>query len=326
MKSRTRVAAMMIAISALSLAGLAQSPPMTQQAPESGEPGEDLRTRNALSQSELKRLGEMVDQWSRVEGKSGVSPREARKRTAQMLEVLGVSCEIADAVYRGTGPGDAKPHLYEAACVDGMGYLMSLAGESLSGTSCLSGDELATQVKCALPANADRNGIAAAVLRGKSVTCAVRDVRWLGVDAASLDHVEVACEEAAGYVLRYPRPGHRGEHAVIGCEQAGKSGVFCQLTASSSAPGGGPGSRPALSWFNDALTRHGVSCGTRRARIVGRESIKRRYVVEFECEARPEGLIAFVPAEGDTVNAFETLNCVAAASRGIHCQFLPVAQ
>lgn len=306
--------------------GMAQSPPMAQQVPDAGEPSEDLRTRNAMSQSELKRLAEMVDQWNRVEGKSGVSPREARKRTAQMLGVLGVSCQITDAVYRGTGPGESKPHLYEAACEGGMGYLMSLAGESLSGTSCLSVDEeLAAPVKCALPANVDRNVIATAVLQDKAVACSVRDVKWLGVDAAGLDHVEVACEKETGHVLRYPRPGHRGVLEVVGCEEAGKSGVRCQLTTTASAPGGQPGSRPPLTWFKDALTRHGVSCETKRARIVGRESIKRRYVVEFECEGRPEGLIAFVPAEGDASNAFESMNCVVAANRGIHCQFLAAA-
>lgn len=314
-----------IAISTYAPAGAAQAPPMAQQVPDAGEPTEDLRTRNAMSQSELKRLGEMVDQWNRVEGKSGVSPREARKRTAQMLEVLGVSCELTDAVYRGTGPGESKPHLYEAACKDGMGYLMSLAGGSLSGTSCLSGDELASQVSCALPANSDGNAIAAAVLRGRSVACGVRAVKWLGVDARGLDHVEVACEEAAGYVLRYPRPGHRGELEVLGCEAASQSGVRCQLTPTTSAPGGQSDSRPTLSWFKDALARNGVSCDSKRARIIGRESIKRRYLVEFECEGRPEGLVVYVPAEGDTANPFESMSCVAAANRGIHCQFLSAA-
>jgi hypothetical protein len=181
-------------------------------------------------------------------------------------------------------------------------------------------------VQCALPANADGKALAAAMLRGRSVPCSVRDFKWLGVDAANRDHVEVACDAAAGYVLRYPRPGQSGELEVLGCEEAGKSGVRCQLTSPGSAPGGETDSRPTLAWFKDALARNGVSCATKRARIIGRESIKRRYVVEFECEGQPEGLIAFVPAAGDTTNTFESLNCVAAASRGVHCQFLSVAQ
>jgi hypothetical protein len=319
-----RILIVAIAFTALSSIAGAQLPPMTR-APDRSEPAEDLRTRNAMSQSELKRLGEMVDQWNRIEGKTGVSPREARKRAGQMLEVLQVSCELTDAAYRGTAPGATQAHLYEAACADGMGYLMRLAGDSLSGTSCLSGDELAPQVHCVLPANLDAKALVAAVLRGKSIPCGVSDVKWLGVDAGNRDHVEVACGAAPGRVLRFPRPGQRGELEVLGCEEAGRAGVRCQLSASPSAAGGDADSRPALSWFKDALARHGVSCDATRARIVGRESIKRRYVVEFECEGRPEGLIAFVPAEGDRENAFESMNCVTAASRGINCQFLSAA-
>jgi hypothetical protein len=319
-----RILLLAIALAALSTGARAQTPPVTR-APDRSEPAEDLRTRNALSQSELKRLNEMVDQWNRVEGKTGVSPREARKRTAQMLEVLQVSCELTDAAYRGTAPGETQAHVYEAACQGGPGYLMHLAGESLSGTSCLSGDALALQVKCALPANADGRALAAAMLRARSAPCSVLDVKWLGVDAAGRDHVEAACDAAAGYVLRYPRPGQRGEFEVIGCEEAEKSGVRCLLTAASTQ-GAAADSRPTLSWFKDALTRHGVSCEATRARIVGRESIKRRYVVEFECGGRPEGLIAFVPAQDDLINVFESSNCVAAASRGIHCQFVSVAK
>ena len=95
--------------------------------------------------------------------------------------------------------------------------------------------------------------------------------------------------------------------------------------SSQAAPAAGRAvdSRPSLEWFKEALTRNGVSCVTKRARIVGRESIKRRYLVEFECSDRPEGLMAFVPPVGDTANAFESMNCEAAAKRGIRCEWMP---
>jgi hypothetical protein len=59
--------------------------------PDAGDPTEELRTRNSMSQSEIKRLAEMMEQWNRVEGKGGLTPREAKRRTAQMLKVLAVS-------------------------------------------------------------------------------------------------------------------------------------------------------------------------------------------------------------------------------------------
>src|SRR3954471_10046419 len=73
-------------------------------APIRDEPTDDLRTRNALSQSEMKLLAEQIEQWNRVEGKAGVPPRMARVRTASMLKVLNVSCAVTQAAYRGTAP------------------------------------------------------------------------------------------------------------------------------------------------------------------------------------------------------------------------------
>jgi hypothetical protein len=79
--------------------------------------------------------------------------------------------------------------------------------------------------------------------------------------------------------------------------------------------------RPNLAWFKDALAKNGVSCESKHARIVGRESIKRRYLVDFDCKDHPEGLVAIVPPADDTTNKFETMNCATAATRGVQCQF-----
>jgi hypothetical protein len=124
--------------------------------------------------------------------------------------------------------------------------------------------------------------------------------------------------------VRAPRPGNAGTLEVMDCRKAGEAGVRCKLTAAAAGEAGAAAdARPTLAWFKEALGRNAVPCQVKRARIVGRESIKRRYVVEFECEDRPQGLIAFVPAAGDTVNPLEPLDCPAAAARGIKCQFVP---
>jgi hypothetical protein len=314
-----------LAVLALPAEGFAQA----TGAPNSGaagrqEPGGDNVSRDTLSQSELKRLNEKIDQWKRVEGKAGVTPRVARARTAAMLEVLQVACEVSNAAYRGTGPEGDKQNIYEAGCTDGMGYLLVLQDSSLIGTSCLMADREGSPVKCALPENSDSKIVAAAVLARNSVSCKVRDLKSLGTSAANLDHIEVACEDGGAYVIRSPHPGVGGKLEVVGCQDAIKQGVPCELSAAARpAPPSHADSRPTLSWFKEELSRHGVSCQTKRARIVGRESIKRRYLVEFECADRPEGLVAFVPPAGDTVNAFESMNCASAAERGIRCELLP---
>jgi hypothetical protein len=314
----------MLTMLSLPVEGFAQA----TGAPNSGaagrqEPGGDNVSRDTLSQADLKRLNEKIDQWNRVEGKAGVTPRVARSRTAAMLEVLQVECAVSNAAYRGTGPDDARQNIYEAACEDGMGYLLVLQDSSLKGISCLlaGGDE--SPVKCALPENSDRKAVAAAVLTGNKVSCKVRDLKSLGTSAANLDHVEVACEDGGAYVIRSPHPGASGRLEVLGCQDAIKQGVACELSpAARAAPQASADSRPTLSWFKEELGRNGVSCQTKRARIVGRESIKRRYLVEFECADRPEGLVAFVPPAGDTINPFESMTCATAAERGIRCELL----
>ena len=215
-----------------------------------------------------------------------------------------------------------EQQIYEAACDDGMGELLDPPRHSEPRASLVGRRAgMDRQCKCALPANSDGKGMAGAVLKRSGVECKVRELKWLGTSAANLDHIEAARQAGGGYVMRSPRPGSSGKLEVLGCQDAIKQGVACELSPSApSAAESNAGSRPTLSWFKEALSRNGVSCESRRARIVGRESVKRRYLVEFECSDRPEGLVAIVPPAGDTVNPFESMNCTAAAERGIRCE------
>jgi hypothetical protein len=233
---------------ALPIASPGQGVAGTGGAASRQEPTEDLRMQNALSQAEIRRLAEQIDQWHRVDGTAGVPPNVARTRTSAMLAVLKVSCAVSDAAYRGQTLDDTGTQIYEAAC-----------------------------------------------------------------------------EKGGGYVIRSPRPGSIGKLEALSCQEAFAQGVPCELSPQpqpTARPEPAADARPALAWFKDALAGNGVLCETRRARIVGRESIKRRYVVEFECVNRAEGLIAFVPAAGDSVNPFESMSCVSAAARGIRCELL----
>jgi hypothetical protein len=309
---------------ALPFSGLAQVPSGPDSGAAGRQPESEVLTRDTLSQSDLKRLSEQIDQWNRVDGNGGVTPRVARSRAAAMLKVLNVSCAISDAAYRGAAPDGGAPHVYEATCEEGMGYLLLLQGNGLTGISCLARGPDELPMKCELPANADPRVMANKVLDRHQVPCKSRELKWLGTSAASLDHIEVVCEAGAAQVIRAPRPGSSGKLEVLSCQDAIKQGVRCELSAQAT-PAGPADSRPSLAWFKEALNRNGVTCQVKQARIIGRESIKRRYLVEFDCSDRPEGLVAFVPSAGDTVNAFESLNCPAAAERGIRCELISKA-
>ena len=291
-------------------------PPSTAPRPNAGS---EVLTRDTLSASDLKRIAEQIDQWKRIEGNGELSPREAKARTAAMLNVLQASCVVSDAAYRGKAPDAGAQIIYEAACEDGNGYLLMLGGSTLSGISCLARSWNRLPMECALPANVDSKVMASALLERKGVECKVRELKWLGTSAANLEHIEADCESGGSYVMRSPPLGTSGKLEVFDCEASAKQGVACELSARASPSPASADARPTLSWFKEALGRNGVSCLTKRARIVGRESIKRRYLVEFECSDRPEGLVAFVPPAGDTVNTFETMSCQSAAERGIQC-------
>jgi hypothetical protein len=73
--------------------------------------------------------------------------------------------------------------------------------------------------------------------------------------------------------------------------------------------------------FRDALKEGGVSCEPTQMRLVGRETVSRRYVVEVQCVDKPE-LVAFIPLE-DNTKKLETLDCSAAMQRNIVCTLNP---
>lgn len=322
------------------------------------------QTGGGMSQSDIQGLADFVDSTKRLEHKNIVSKTLATKRATTMLNALHITCRLTDVQQMGSGksivggqPVDVG--LYEVACANGMGYLLTLVGLSnASGISCFAASatqqvasanspgatanpsETATSAEkvdstCHLPANQDLNTMATTVVRNAGTACDAHGVKWLGQSGSpTLDYTEVACNDGQGVVLRTPAPGAIGIIDVLSCADAATHGAQCHLSApppavaadtAPAAAGGSPppdGPRPSLQWFKDALSKNGVSCEVKKARVVGRESIKRRYVVEYQCAQQLQGLVAFVPSPGDTTNSFESMDCAAAAQRKIACQFI----
>lgn len=367
-------------------------PPASGQASAPMNPGG--QTGGSMSQSDIQGLADFVDNTKRLEHKNIVSKALATQRATTILNALHISCQLTDAQHRGSGKtvvgGQAVDvGLYEVACGNGMGYLLTLVGlSSASGISCFAAaatervaggrasgesarhDSEPVDSVCRLPANQDLSVMATTVLRSLGTACTARGVRWLGQSGTpTLDYTEVACDDGRGWVLRTPAPGAVAGIDALSCADAVTHGARCQMlvsgadvaasgasagvpgaasvsaaagpgsppvaggapgvapavAATSAAAGGSPlpeGQRPDLQWFKNALSERGVVCEVKKARIVGRESVKRRYVVEYQCDRQPQGLVAYVPAPGDTVNSFESMDCAAAAERKIACQFV----
>ena len=148
-------------------------------------------------------------------------------------------------------------------------------------------------------------------------TCTVNDIRWFGLAATThTEYTEVQCGEGSGYLLRAQQIEPAAQVSAISCQDAAKQGLKCHLTD------GGPVTVPVtLQAFRDALKESGGSCEPTQLRLIGRETVSKRYVVEMQCPDMTDR-VAFIPLNGNT-NALETLDCTAAMERNIVCTLKP---
>ena len=282
----------------------------------------------SLSRSDLEKLGG-------GHGASGaaLTPAKAKEQSAKLLAALQLSCEISAAqlVVSGSRRIDGKEtpvRVFEVACAQGLGYLLETQGSATPvAISCLTAEEArAADVAkgkepgffCKLPENRDvYAAVASLIAAGAGAQCAVQRLQWLGrSDSARSEYSEVACEGGKGYVLGTALPGSQAKATVTTCDDAARQGVRCRLTDSGPAQ-----TEVSLDTLKEALGQH-LSCKIEPLRLVGQEEHLKRYVVEYHCADQPAAGIAFVPLPGNT-NPYESIDCAAAALRGIACLNTP---
>ncbi|MGA2780216.1 MAG: hypothetical protein ABSF94_21890 [Steroidobacteraceae bacterium] len=255
----------------------------------------------------------------------------AKEQSAKLIAAMDLSCELvaAERVGRGKIQAEGKTtgvNVYEIACANGMGYLLEpqgsqkpiavscFAAEAMHSASAARGDK--SDLYCQLAPNKDVKATAAALLTRAGEVCKLSDLRWFGLSASTqTEYSEVACTDGKGYLLKIPEIGISARISAINCQEAAMQGLKCRLTDPGSAP-----APVALQIFRDALKSNGVDCEPTQMRLIGRETIDKRYVVEVQCPQQPKGLVAFIPLEGNT-NKFETIDCGAAVEQEIVCKF-----
>jgi hypothetical protein len=254
---------------------------------------------------------------------------KAKEDSGKLMTAIQLSCEPTDAalVGRGKAKADGKTidvSAYEVACGNGMGYILVSQGpQKPIAMSCFAADarhaagvtkDESADLHCQLAANKDVKMMAASLMTTAGTACAVSNFRWFGLSASSqTDYSEVACTDGGGFLLKVPQTGP-ARVSVLSCQEAAKQGLKCHLTDS------GPVTTPVtMQTFRDALKQNDVNCQPTNMRMIGRESIDKRYVVEVQCQEQPNGLVAFIPVAGNT-NKFETIDCTAAVERQIRCE------
>ena len=263
------------------------------------------------------------------------APQLQEKDKADLTAVLNsvqFSCQLTNAQLQleGTETVDGasvKTQSYEAACSNGLGYFIIGRGQQSrpSGITCFAADATRQadlkanrppDLACTLPENLDVKAMAANVVLRKGLSCTVRDVRWVGVSAKSnTDYTEIACGDGTGFILASPLPGSTATPQLVKCHDAAAQGIPCKLSDNGAMI-------VTLQTFKDALAQHQVACDATDVRVIGKETTKQRHVVEFACPQHPAGLVAFIPLEGNTA-PFETVDCAAAAKRGLACKLTP---
>ena len=328
----------LIVIVAAALACLLSSAPISAQSaparptPEAIPPQMSPSTNTSANQTAI--FGNYQDQAKRLSREDKVKGRTLANLMAQdkadattLVQSIRLGCDVTSAILAASGPATnggktVNTKTYEVACGDGMGYYMvsqepgTPDGFTCFGAAATRDADVAAGRKpssvCGLPANQDVKVMAAAVLTHAGKTCQVHDWRWIGQSAKShTDYTEVGCADG-GYVIAAPLPGSTNPLITIGCHEAYLQGIPCKLSDN------GP-QIVTMQTFEDALAQHHVTCTVANSRLVGKESVKQRHIVEFQCPEHPDGLVAYIPLEGNTA-PFETVDCKTAVRRGITCK------
>jgi hypothetical protein len=321
-----RSAAVLMACVSLSVAGFT-SMAHAQNIPNAPSPLRQGSMPGPLSNVDVEKLRDLLDRDRKAP--DARARDRAKQESATLGGALTLSCEIADAERVGGGRAKADGKaldvaVYEVACTNRTGYFLFAQGaQKPLAISCFAAEathaaDVAQGVKsqfyCQLPANKDVKATAAALMTAAGTSCAVSNARWFGMNASNqTEYSEVACADGKGYLLKTPLTGASAQTSVMSCQDAAKQGLKCHLT-----DGGAVSAPVTMQTFRDALEQNGVACEPAQMRVIGRESVDRRYVVEMQCPQQPRGLVAFVPAEGNP-KPFEAIDCAAAAEREITC-------
>jgi hypothetical protein len=259
---------------------------------------------------------------TRTTGKTKPPPKpskeEMMKDASDIASSIQLPCVVSDANLLGQGKANVGGQMLdtknvEVACQSGMGYLLTASeGQKASGFSCFAADHAHARdpqgVVCTLPANADVKAAAGKVLSGLGTACQVTNVNWIGVNGGS-EFTEIACSGGNGFVLKGPMPGASSTPiSAASCVDSSKQGISCKMSSNGAQP-------ITLDTFKQALAQHNVSCNAANVRSIGKETVLKRHVVEFQClQEHPDGLVALIPLS-DSQAPFETMNCAQAASK-----------
>ncbi len=325
----------------------AQSPGNSGTSVDPANWGNSATNGAAPIQEQMKQLADYLDKakaFDRKTVKDAPAQEIIMARVNEIIDALKLQCSLKSAVLVGSSADTVggkiyQRNLYEAACNNDMGYFLSSRDRYRKDTGKLDAPTAATSTAltcfsaeaiknadeakgiksefyCQLPDNGggDIKAMAGKILASVGITCNVTKFQWFGIkEAAKTELTESACDNGSGFLLETALPEGSTSSSAMNCVDASRKGLDCKLTQVAKLP--------TLQTFKDYLAKTNIQCNTdsyNQIKVLGKESTKQRYVVEFKCAQQPNGLVAFIPLEGNT-NKFESIDCPAAAKRGVKC-------
>jgi len=179
------------------LAGAASATTMAAPGPGSAEA--------SARSADQNRYPARTQDRRRESGPSSRTAVQIEQSTREALTGAGVTCELTGSAEIGETEGGE--FLYEAACAQGTGYLVT-SGDAPEVFDCLqlasalerhppAEGETATQ--CTLPANTDRAAMIAPLARAASISCRVDNGLHLGITGGGGNRYEVGCAGSDGF-------------------------------------------------------------------------------------------------------------------------------
>jgi hypothetical protein len=165
--------------------------------------------------------------------------RKAGMSAAPALIAAGhIPCTLTDARLIGSGEdaNKVKSTLYEVACKDSLGYVLSAKDKTSAPTTydCVimstpGPDGKPNPSACKLPGNANPAAGLSGVVAQAGRACTVDKARYIG-SSADVTYYEVACHEGSGYVLQAPKAPGATPVATMCLAFGPDSNVKCELT------------------------------------------------------------------------------------------------
>jgi TonB family protein len=220
---------------------------------------------------------------------------EGMRDVPELLAQAGVACTVTQAVSigdstlldaRGKAVGHAR--LYEAACAEGLGYMINVRGKAPPiAFDCLEGGR-SGKIACMLPLNSHPAGGLEPSLKAAGVDCSPVRARYVGEDAGlKLRRYEVNCGAAGGYVLDIPLADGSGPAPrATPCFEVESE---CQLT---------PHVQNVAMLAYRAGKIFGADCRIADARYVGYVAAHHDQLYEVSCQAGHDGELIEVDHAG----------------------------